>query len=211
MARPDRAPERRDAGAHRNHRRGWRSRGGGVRADPEPRRGLPGRDSDRRRGSVLAASDPRALAPGALAAGRWEGGTGGRGGRRGPDRRGRAGRPSEPPGVAEPEPDARPGYVCLLKVRDGAGAKDTRLDPQALSELQGHPLPQGETLEVTLTPFFDAQEDLSRACSGTCCRYQPQSGSAAAGGDPPGTVVGVPRGARLERPAPPTGRSPTRR
>jgi hypothetical protein len=59
--------------------------------------------------------------------------------------------------------EARPGYVRLLKVRDGAGAKDPRLDPQALSELQGHPLPQGETLEVTLTRFFRAQEDLSRA------------------------------------------------
>ena len=42
-------------------------------------------------GSIGAASDPRALAPGVLAAGRWEGGTGGRGGRRGPGRRGRAG------------------------------------------------------------------------------------------------------------------------
>ncbi len=59
--------------------------------------------------------------------------------------------------------EARPGYVRLPKVWDGAGAKDPRLDPQALSELQEHPLPQGETLEVTLTRFFDAQEDLSRA------------------------------------------------
>jgi len=48
--------------------------------------------------------------------------------------------------------EARAGYVRLLKVRDGAGAKDPRFDPQALSELQGHPLRQGETLEVTLTP-----------------------------------------------------------
>jgi hypothetical protein len=69
--------------------------------------------------------------------------------------------------------EARQWYVRVLKVRDGAGAKDPRLDPQALSELQGHSLPQGETLEVSLTPFFDAEEDPSRACSGTCCSYQP--------------------------------------
>lgn len=60
--------------------------------------------------------------------------------------------------------EARPGYVRLLKVWGDTGAEDPRLDPQALSELQGHPLPQGETLEVTLTRFFDAQEHLSGAC-----------------------------------------------
>jgi hypothetical protein len=60
--------------------------------------------------------------------------------------------------------EARPGFVRLLKVRVGAGAKDPRLDPQALSELQGHPLPEGETPEVTLMRFFDAQNELSRAC-----------------------------------------------
>jgi hypothetical protein len=49
--------------------------------------------------------------------------------------------------------EARPGYVRLLKVWGDAGAEDPRLDPQALSELQGHPLPQRETLEVTLTAF----------------------------------------------------------
>lgn len=52
--------------------------------------------------------------------------------------------------------EARPGYVRLLKVRDGAGAKDPRLDPQALSELQEHPLPQGETLEVTSSEGWQA-------------------------------------------------------
>jgi hypothetical protein len=47
--------------------------------------------------------------------------------------------------------EARPGYIRLRRVREGAGAKDPRLDPQALSQLQGHPLPEGETPEVTLT------------------------------------------------------------
>jgi len=68
--------------------------------------------------------------------------------------------------------EARPGYVRLLKVRDGAGAKDPRLDPQALSELQGHPLPEGETPEVTLMRFFDAQRnsrDCGRAASSSPC------------------------------------------
>jgi len=60
--------------------------------------------------------------------------------------------------------EARPRHVRLLKVWDDTGAEDPRLDPQALSELQGHTLSQGEILEVTLTRFFDAQEHLARAC-----------------------------------------------
>jgi hypothetical protein len=68
--------------------------------------------------------------------------------------------------------EARPRDVRLLKVRDGARAKDPRLDPEALSELQAHLLPQGETLEVTLPHFFDGQElSLALAVARVGCIY----------------------------------------
>jgi hypothetical protein len=44
--------------------------------------------------------------------------------------------------------EARTRYIRLLEVWDRAGIKDPRLDPEALPELQGHPLPQGETSEM---------------------------------------------------------------
>ncbi len=56
--------------------------------------------------------------------------------------------------------ETRPGYVHLLTVRDGAGAQDPRLDPQAVSELQS-------TLFRKAKPRSDStrgdQEDFSRA------------------------------------------------